>query len=515
MSTQTPPVTPVTPYRSSVAPAARDGFAQLLRAEWTKFRTVRRWGLTLLAAVLVTVFISYFTASSSSFQRDPAGRDDGPPATDAQGLQVRDGFYFVHQGLAGDGTLTTRVSGLTGENPKQAPEWAKAGIILKESAEPGAPYVALMVTEKHGVRLQTGFTGDEAGSATPPSEPRWLRLTRDGATVTGYESADGKQWDKVGTARLDGAPKDVRAGLFVASPGILKLQREFGMSAMGEQPSRSTAKFDQVALDAAGTGGPGGSWQSTDVGESQAGGGRLERSGGTFTLTGSGDIAPGANDMDPVNSGMSGSQLGLVLVAALGVLFITAEYRRGMIRTTLMASPRRPRVLAAKAVVIGTVVFLAGLVASVASFLISQPILRDNGHVRPYFHEFSLTDGPALRAVIGTAAVLALIAVLALGLGALLRHTAAAIATVVVLFVLPLILVSGLPLGLAQWLEQVTPVAGFAIQQTIPRYDQVASVCLPETGCYPQGPWTGLATLFAYAVGVLGLAMWRLRRRDA
>ncbi|WP_327352581.1 ABC transporter permease subunit [Streptomyces sp. NBC_01304] len=515
MSTQTP-VTPVTPYRSSVEPAARDGFAQLLRAEWTKFRTVRRWGLALLAAVLVTVFISYFTASSSSFDRDPADGDK-LPATDAQGLQVRDAFYFVHQGLAGDGSITTRVSGLTGERPKQAPEWAKAGIILKESTEQGAPYVALMVTEKHGVRLQTGFTGDEAGSATPPGEPRWLRLTRDGATVIGYESADGKQWDKVAAARLDGAPKTVRAGLFVASPGIFELKREFGMSAMGERPSRSTAKFDQVSLSGPGTGagGSAGSWQSTDVGEIRDGKGTLERSGSTFTLTGSGDIAPGAQDMDPVNSGLSGSQLGLVLVAALGVLFITTEYRRGMIRTTLMASPRRPRVLAAKAVVIGAVVFLAGLVASVASFLISQPILRDNGHKHPYFHEFSLTDGPALRAVIGTAAVLALIAVLGLGLGALMRHTAAAIATVVVLFVLPLILVSGLPLGLAQLLEQVTPVAGFAIQQTIPRYDQVASACLPETGCYPQGPWTGLATLFAYAVGVLGLAMWRLRRRDA
>ncbi|MFP3987257.1 hypothetical protein U9R90_07080 [Streptomyces sp. E11-3] len=186
-----------------------------------------------------------------------------------------------------------------------------------------------------------------------------------------------------------------------------------------------------------------------------------------------------------------------------------------MIRTTLAASPRRARVLLAKAVVIGAAAFAAGLVAAVGSFLLVQPILRDNRPELSGFPELALTEGPVLRALLGTAALFALIAVLALGLGALLRRTAAAVTAVVVVTVLPLILVSLLPLGLSQGLQRLTPVAGFAIQETLPRYDQVASLCLPEDGCYPQGPWIGLATLVAYVAVVLGLAAWRLRRRDA
>lgn len=515
MTTQAPaPVPPSAPYRSSAEPAARDGFPQLLRAEWTKFRTVRRWWSTLFAAVVVTVLISLFSASSSTFATEHAGPGHPPPpATDAAGLAVRDAFHFVHRDLAGDGSLTVRVSGLTGTRPRQAPEWAKAGIILKETTDAGAPYAALMMTAEHGVRLQSGFTEDTPGSDIPASEARWLRLDRSGATVTGYESADGKRWRQVGEVRLDKAPRTVRAGMFVASPSLRDLQRSFGGASAGDRPTRSTASFDHVRLKDSRA--ASGSWKSEDVGETPEAEGGSTRDGATFTVTGSGDIAPGAQEMDLVAAGLSGTQLGLVLVAALAVLFITAEYRRGMIRTTLAASPHRPRVLAAKALVIGAVVFVAGLIASAVSFEFSQRMLRDNGHRRPYFPEWALSDGPALRAVVGSAVLLALIAVLALGLGALLRHTAAAITAVVVLFALPLILVNGLPLGLSRWLQEATPLAGFAIQQTTPRYDQVAAVCSPSDGCYPQGPWTGLLTLFLYAVAVLALAMWRLRKRDA
>ncbi|MFD9882844.1 ABC transporter permease subunit [Streptomyces alboflavus] len=524
MTTQAPaPVPPITPYRSSAEPTARDGFLQLLRAEWTKFRTVRRWWSTLVAAVLVTVLISLFSASSSSFSSEHAAPGDAPPpATDTAGLAVQDAFHFVHRDLAGDGDLTVRVSGLTGKRPEQAPGWAKAGIILKESTQAGAPYAALMMTAQHGVRLQSGFTEDTAGSNTPAGEARWLRLERSGATVTGYESADGKQWRQVGKVRLDKLPRTVRAGMFVASPSRRDIQRGFGGASAGDRPTQSTARFDHVRLDDSRSPSASGSWRSEDVGrgpEAQGGGpevrGGSTRADGAFTVTGSGDIAPGAQELDLVAAGLSGTQLGLVLIAALAVLFITSEYRRGMIRTTLAASPHRPRVLAAKALVIGAVVFVAGLIASVVSFVFSQRMLRDNGHLRPYFPEWALSDGPALRAVVGSAALLALIAVLALGLGALLRHTAAAITAVVVLFALPLILVNGLPLGLARRLQEATPLAGFAIQQTTPRHDQVATVCSPGDGCYPQGPWTGLLTLFLYAVAVLALAMWRLRKRDA
>lgn len=521
-TTETPP------RRASTVMVGRDGFPQLLRAEWTKLRTVRRWGLALLAAVLVTVLISLFSASSSGVEI--AGGGSAPP-TGPDGQSIRDDFTFVHRTLPADGSVTARVTGPTGVRPDRAPDWAKAGVLVKANTESGSDYAALMVTPGHGVRFQSHFTGDTAGGAASADTPRWLRLTRAGSTVTAYTSADGRGWKKVGSATIDTA-KDadaVAVGLFVASPDVQTMKREFGNVSLSDGPSRSTARFDEVTVEGAADGAD---WQRTDVGRTDGGRtdgeqgrpsappgapqGELKRSGGTFTLTGSGDIAPGTPmQPDLVATSLNGSQLGLVLIAALGVLFITAEYRRGMIRTTFVASPRRGRVLVAKAVVVGAVTFAAGLVASLASFLLSMPVLRGNGHEPPRFPDFSLTDGPVVRAVLGTAAVLALIAVLALALGALLRSTAAAITTVVVVIVLPLVLVSVVPLGLSQWLQRLTPVAGFAIQETTPRYDQVASLCLPEDGCYPQGAWTGLATLAAYAVVVLGVAVWRVRKRDA
>ncbi|MCX4668926.1 ABC transporter permease subunit [Streptomyces sp. NBC_01381] len=580
------------PRRPGTALVGRAGFPQLLRAEWTKLRTVRRWGLTLLAAVVVTVLISLFSATSSGIETTGGGGGGGSPApTGPGGVSIRDDFTFVHRPLTGDGSVTARVTGPTGEQPRRAPEWAKAGVLIKESTDPGSEYAALMVTAGHGVRLQSEFIRDVAGGAASAATPHWLRLVRSGATVTAYESADGRTWHEVGTVRLGTSAEAVQVGLFVASPNAQSMERKFGNVSASDQPSRSSARFDEVTAKGA----TGGDWRLTDVGQpsgdgqptgggqpsgdghssgggqptdagqpigaaqpsgagqptraeqptrdgqptdagqptgdeqpsdaeqptgpgqpSGGGQGELRRAGGEFTVTGSGDIAPGTPmQPDLVAASLNGSQLSLVLVAALGVLFITAEYRRGMIRTTFAVSPRRGRVLLAKAVVIGAVTFVTGLVACLLSYLLSMPALRAGGHKPPLFPEFSLTDGPVLRAVIGTAALLALIAVLALGLGALLRNTAAAITTVVVVIVLPLVLVSMVPLGLSQWLQRLTPVAGFAIQQTTPRYDQVAALCLPEDGCYPQGAWTGFGTLAAYAVVVLGLAVWRVRRRDA
>ncbi|TGB12058.1 ABC transporter permease subunit [Streptomyces sp. MZ04] len=520
------------PRRPGTALVGRDGFPQLLRAEWTKLRTVRRWGLTLLAAVVVTVLISLFSASSSGIETTRGGGEGGSPApTGPGGVSIRDDFTFVHRTLTGDGAITARVTGPTGEQPREAPEWAKAGVLIKESTDPGSDYAAVMVTAGHGVRLQSEFVRDVAGGAASATTPHWLRLVREDATVTAYESADGRTWHKVGTARLGTSAEAVQVGLFVASPDTRSMERRFGNVSVSDEPSRSSGRFDEVTVKGA----VGGDWRLTDVGRPNGGGqptgdgqpagpeqptgagqGELRRAGGAFTVTGSGDIAPGTPmQPDLVATSLNGSQLSLVLVAALGVLFITAEYRRGMIRTTFVVSPRRGRVLLAKAVVIGAVTFVTGLVASFLSYLLSMPALRDSGHKPPLFPEFSLTDGPVLRAVFGTAALLALIAVLALGLGALLRNTAAAITTVVVVIVLPLILVSMVPLGLSQWLQRLTPVAGFAIQETTPHYDQVASRCLPEDGCYPQGAWTGFGTLAAYVVVVLGVAVWRVRKRDA
>ena len=116
----------------------------------------------------------------------------------------------------------------------------------------------------------------------------------------------------------------------------------------------------------------------------------------------------------------------------------------------------------------------------------------------------------------GTAALLAVAAVLALALGALLRSSAATVTAVIAAIVLPYLLaITVLPAGAADWLLRLTPAAAFAIQQTIPQYPQVTAAYTPGNGYFPLAPWAGFAVLCAYAALALGLAVILLRRRDA
>ena len=120
------------------------------------------------------------------------------------------------------------------------------------------------------------------------------------------------------------------------------------------------------------------------------------------------------------------------------------------------------------------------------------------------------------RVILGTAALLAVAAVLALAVGTILRRSAAAIAAVFVGVVLPYILGTGqmLPLGAAQWLLRVTPAAGFAIEQSIPRYAHVSADYAPPD-YFPLSPWAGFAVLCGYAAAAMAVAVVLLRRRDA
>jgi ABC-type transport system involved in multi-copper enzyme maturation permease subunit len=193
-------------------------------------------------------------------------------------------------------------------------------------------------------------------------------------------------------------------------------------------------------------------------------------------------------------------------------MFITAEYRRHLIRTTFAASPRRGRVLAAKAIVIGSVTFAAALAAAVVAVPLSSRVLRDNGN-----YLYPVTPLTEVRLVAGTAAMLAVAAVLALAIGAVLRRSAIAVTVVIVAIVLPyLISVTNLlPAGAGQWLLRLAPAAAFSVQQTIPNYPQVSNVCSVGAGCYPLAPWAGFAVLCAWAAAALGLAVFLVRRRDA
>jgi ABC-type transport system involved in multi-copper enzyme maturation permease subunit len=118
--------------------------------------------------------------------------------------------------------------------------------------------------------------------------------------------------------------------------------------------------------------------------------------------------------------------------------------------------------------------------------------------------------------MVGTGLLCAAAAVLALGVGALLRRSGTAVALVIASIVLPFLLATSgvLPPGVSEWLLRVTPAAGFAIQQTLPQYAQVLSVYEPSTGYYPLAPWASLAVLCGYAAFAFGLAVVRLRGRD-
>jgi hypothetical protein len=102
--------------------------------------------------------------------------------------------------------------------------------------------------------------------------------------------------------------------------------------------------------------------------------------------------------------------------------------------------------------------------------------------------------------------------------GAILRSGAAAVTVLIAGIVLPYLLAIALPVlpvSAADWLLRVTPVAGFAIEQTVQRYAQVAASYTPKTGYYPLPPWAGFGVLCAWAALAFGLAVVLLRRRDA
>jgi ABC-type transport system involved in multi-copper enzyme maturation permease subunit len=528
----------MTPYRPEVAPG-RDGFGQLLRAEWTKFRTVRGWVIGMFIAALVTAGLGIVAAagSRSSCSHGPGspvrhGRACAPTlALGPGGEAVDDSFFFVRQPLAGNGSITVRVTSLTGQLPvlsslgAQQPSmrpglvpWAKAGLMIKDGTRPGSAYAAIMVTGAHGVRMQDNFTQDTAGrpGRVSPASPRWLRLTRSGSTITGYDSADGTHWTQVSTVDLAELPSTVQAGLFAASPGYGVSSESFGGGVTGNSgPSQDTAVFDQLSRSGAWAAGR---WTGGELGGAEAGSGSYHQASGQFTVTGSGDIAPVAagaggdiGDSATISNLLVGTFAGLIGVIVVGAMFITAEYRRGMIRTTLAASPRRGRVLAAKAVVIGSAAFVTGLAAAAVAETAGVQLARDHSYVFPVSW---LTE---VRVIAGSGALLAVTAVSALAVGAALRRSAAAVTTVIVVMVLPYILgvASVLPASVTDWLLRITPAATFAIQQSMPRYPQVTALYSVGTGYYPLAPWAGFAVLCGYTAIALGVAVYLLRRRDA
>ena len=200
---------------------------------------------------------------------------------------------------------------------------------------------------------------------------------------------------------------------------------------------------------------------------------------------------------DAMSIALAGLTFASLAIAALGVMTMTGEYSTGSIRATLLAVPRRTPVLAAKALLLTAVTYVSMLAATLASFGITMTLLSSKGIT------VSLGDPGVLRVLLGAPAYLAVVALLGLGVGALLRSTPAGITTL-----LGLLLVAP-PLA---WL--LPGKVGDTLSHWLPsNAGQQVTMVTPD----PAGlaPWLGLGVMAAYAVGVLVVAAVLLRRRDA
>lgn len=201
--------------------------------------------------------------------------------------------------------------------------------------------------------------------------------------------------------------------------------------------------------------------------------------------------------LDPATTVLSGSQFAQLAVGILGVLAISNEYSSGMIRATLTAVPTRLPVLWAKAALFAAVTFVTMTVSALVGFLAGGSVLAGK-HL-----DLSLSDPAMLRAVIGAGLYLAVIGLLGVALGFLLRSTAGAISSLVgILMLLPLL---GTLAG--DWFkDHIAPYlpnnAGAAIMTT-------------HHAANTLHPWTGFLVMCLWAAAALTAAAYGLARRDA
>jgi ABC-2 type transport system permease protein len=200
---------------------------------------------------------------------------------------------------------------------------------------------------------------------------------------------------------------------------------------------------------------------------------------------------------DPTSISLSGFAIAQLAIGVLGILLITSEYSTGAIGSSLAAVPRRGRFLGAKAVVLVVLIFVATEVISFVSFFIGQALM--SGHAPTA----TLGDPTVLRALIGGGLVGALLALMGLALGTLIRHAAGAIAVLVaVLFVLPGV-AAALPGSIEHSVEEFWPTqAGGQVTQVVHTANTLSA-------------WAGFGVFFVFVAILSGVAFALLNRRDA
>jgi ABC-2 type transport system permease protein len=202
---------------------------------------------------------------------------------------------------------------------------------------------------------------------------------------------------------------------------------------------------------------------------------------------------------------LTGIWLGQAVVAVLASLTITNEYGTRMIGATLVADPRRVSVLLIKAGVVTALVLGAGLVAVAGSLLAGSGILSGRGFTAGSgYPHLALAEEPTVRAAAGTVLYLGLIALLSVGVGAIVRDTAGALTTVLgLLYLSPLLATIISDPDWQKWLERISPTSGMNIQNTV------------GLAQLEVGPWAGLGILAGWAGAAMLLGTLLFQVRDA
>jgi ABC-2 type transport system permease protein len=201
--------------------------------------------------------------------------------------------------------------------------------------------------------------------------------------------------------------------------------------------------------------------------------------------------------LDTTRVSLGGLHLSQVACGLLGVLAISSEYTTGLIRTTLSAVPDRRLLLAAKALVLAATVAVVATASCLAAYFSFELLLAD------YHLRTSLADPGVLRAVLGGGLYLTAVALLGLGLGAALRSSAGAIATLLGLLLIPPLLLELLP---NSWKTAATPYTPLEAGSAIVSVHQ-------DPGSL--GPWGGFGLFCAYTLLALVAGFILINHRDA
>ncbi|MEE1927478.1 ABC transporter permease [Streptomyces sp. TRM 70351] len=227
-------------------------------------------------------------------------------------------------------------------------------------------------------------------------------------------------------------------------------------------------------------------------------------------------------DMPVLSGGFFGLMLGQLAVITLGVLVVTSEYSTGMIRSTMTVCPQRGRVLSAKAIVFFLLSFVMTLAACGITAVIQSAVLEgkplspyadtaSTGEASRAAGEAVVTSGEWLDATVGAALYVALLGLLSLAVGTLLRSTPGAVTTmlglVLVPFIVSLFLTTENTFELGETIREYSTLNGLATLFHIPIELSSAD---PGT---PNG-WPLLGVLAAVTAAALAAAYARIALRD-